>query len=145
MTNKLIVGKDCIGVGAGALIFNSEGKLFLSLRGPLAKNERGKWEIPGGAVEFGEKIEQALKREVKEEFGLEIKVGKMLQLCDHILPEEGQHWISPTYICEIVSGEPVNNEPGKCDGFGWFSLDEAEKLPLSEITKQDIAVLKDQT
>ncbi|MBD3279522.1 MAG: NUDIX domain-containing protein, partial [Candidatus Pacebacteria bacterium] len=69
MTNQVIkskAGKDHIGVGVGALIFNDEGHLLLTLRGEKAKNERGKWEIPGGAVEFGETIEQALKREMKE-------------------------------------------------------------------------------
>ena len=60
-------GVDYIGVGVGAAIFNREGKLFLTLRGKKAKNERGKWEIPGGGVEFGETFEQALKRELKEE------------------------------------------------------------------------------
>ena len=60
-------GTDYIGVGVGAAIFNEEGKLFITLRGEKAKNERGKWEIPGGGVEFGEKLEQALKREMMEE------------------------------------------------------------------------------
>ena len=47
-------GIDYIGVGVGAAIFNKEGKFLLTLRGREAKNERGKWEIPGGSVEFGE-------------------------------------------------------------------------------------------
>ncbi|MCD8507478.1 NUDIX domain-containing protein [Candidatus Woesebacteria bacterium] len=134
--------KDHIGVGVGALIFNDEGHLLLTLRGEKAKNERGKWEIPGGAVEFGETIEQALKREIKEELDIEIEVTEMLQLCDHIIPDEDQHWVSPTYICKIIDGEPRNLEPGKCDEIGWFSLEDAEKLPLSIVTKHDIAILK---
>jgi 8-oxo-dGTP diphosphatase len=135
-------GKDYIGVGAGALIFNDEGLLLLSLRGKKAKNERGKWEIPGGGVEFGETIEEALKREIKEELDIEIEVTEMLQLCNHIIPDEKQHWVSPTYICKIVSGEPKILEPEKCDRIGWFSIEEAERLPLSIVTKQDIAILK---
>ncbi|MBI3342953.1 NUDIX domain-containing protein, partial [Candidatus Gottesmanbacteria bacterium] len=54
-------GIDYIGVGVGAAIFNRERKLFLTLRGKKAKNERGTWEIPGGSVEFGETLENALK------------------------------------------------------------------------------------
>lgn len=136
------VGRDVVGVGVGALIVNEHNQVLLSLRGPKAKNEVGKWEIPGGAVEFGETFEEALRREIKEEIGVDIAVGEMLQLCDHILPEEGQHWVAPTYFCTIQSGTPENLEPGKCDQLGWFSLEEAEKLPLSKITKEDVTVLR---
>lgn len=139
---KAAIGKDVIGIGVGALIFNEEGKLLLSLRGKKAKNEVGKWEIPGGSVEFGETIEEGIKREVKEELDVEIEVKEMLQLCDHIIPDENQHWVSPTYICELKSGTPQIMEPEKCEKLGWFSIEEAEKLPLSIVTKQDIAVLK---
>jgi len=135
-------GKDHIGVGVGALIFNDEGHLLLSLRGKKTKNERGKWEIPGGIVEFGETIEQALRREIREELDVEVEVTEMLQLCNHIIPDEKQHWVSPTYICKIIKGEPKVLEPEKCDRIGWFSLEDAEELPLSIVTKQDIAVLK---
>jgi 8-oxo-dGTP diphosphatase len=135
-------GQDYIGVGVGALIFNDEGSLLLTLRGKQAKNEVGKWEIPGGAVEFGETIQEALKREIKEELGIEIEVVEMLQICDHIIPDEQQHWVSPTYICQITKGEPKILEPEKCDQIGWFSVEEAMELPLSIVTKKDIAVLK---
>ncbi len=45
-------GVDYIGVGVGGVIFNDEGKVFLAKRGAAARNEAGKWEFPGGAVEF---------------------------------------------------------------------------------------------
>jgi 8-oxo-dGTP diphosphatase len=135
-------GIDYIGVGVGALIFNSEGKFFMTLRGPKAKNERGKWEIPGGAVEFGETCEQAIIREVFEEYGIRIQVKDLLQICDHIIPDEKQHWVSPTYICEIVEGLPVIQEPEKCSDMGWFTIAEAELMPLSIVTQHDIEKLK---
>ncbi len=139
---NFIIGKDCIGVGVGACIFNEDGQILLALRGKKAKNEVGKWEIPGGAVEFGETIEQALKREIKEELGVEIELIELLQLCDHIIPDDAQHWVSPTYICKIIDGDPRNLEPGKCDRLGWFSLDEALELPLSIVTQHDLRALK---
>lgn len=135
-------GIDYIGVGFGAAIFNKRGKLFITLRGKAAKNERGKWEIPGGAVEFGETFEQTIKREIKEEHGIEIKIIELLGICDHIIPEEHQHWVSPTFICRITKGKPKILEPNKCAGIGWFTIDEAEKLPLSIVTKYDISLLK---
>jgi 8-oxo-dGTP diphosphatase len=135
-------GTDYIGVGVGACIMNDEGKILIALRGKEAKNERGKWEIPGGSVDFGETFEQAIKREVMEELGVEIQVGELINIWDHIIPQEHQHWVSPTYICRIIKGEPVINEPHKCDQIGWFALEEAEQLPLSIITKMDIDHLK---
>lgn len=139
-SNPIRPGIDCIGVGAGAIIFK-EDKILLSLRGPLAKNERGKWEIPGGAIEFGETIQAGLEREVQEELGIKIEVGEMLQLANHILPDEHQHWIAPTFICTVISGTPQVCEPGKCDRIEWFTLEEAAQLPLSKVTQQDIELL----
>jgi mutator protein MutT len=123
-------GIDYIGVGVGAIIINERRELFLAQRGPLAKNERGLWEFPGGSVEFGEKLSDALKREIREEYGMEIEVGALLDVVDHILPAEGQHWVSPTYLCRPVTGEPRILEPGKCIAIGWFA---PGKLP-AELT-----------
>jgi mutator protein MutT len=131
-------GIDYIGVGVGACIVNDQGQIFLALRGQKAKNEKGKWEIPGGSVEFGETLENALKREIFEELGIEIEIVKLLDVCDHILKDEGQHWVSPTYICKITKGIPTVKEPEKCDGIGWFSIDDAKKLSLSVITQHDV-------
>ena len=131
-------GIDYIGVGVGALIFDKKGKFFMTLRGPKAKNERGKWEIPGGAVEFGETFETALQREIFEEYGIKVKVQELLHVCAHIIPDEQQHWVSPTYICKIIEGEPHIKEPEKCSDMGWFSIKEAQQMPLSIITKFDL-------
>jgi len=117
-------GIDYIGVGVGALIVDDQGRLFLSRRGVEAKNERGLWEFPGGSVEYGEKLAEALRREMREEYGLEIQVGDLLDVVDHILPEEGQHWVSPTFICTVISGEPHILEPAKCAEIGWFAPDQ---------------------
>ncbi|NCS97899.1 MAG: NUDIX hydrolase [Candidatus Pacebacteria bacterium] len=140
--NVCKIGIDCIGVGVGALISNEENKVFLALRSQKAKNERGKWEIPGGAVEFGETLEEALHREVMEEFGVTVSVIKRFNIVDNILPEEHQHWVAQTFLCRIVSGTPRNCELEKCDQIGWFSLEEAEQLPLALVTIDDIAILK---
>lgn len=135
-------GIDYIGVGVGAAIFDKKGRVFITKRGRAAKNERGLWEIPGGGVEFGETFEEAIKREIREEHGIEIKILDLLGICDHIIPEENQHWVSPTYICKIIKGTPRILEPQKCEQIGWFTLAKAEKLPLSIVTKYDISLLK---
>jgi 8-oxo-dGTP diphosphatase len=130
-------GVDYIGVGVGALIVDDQGRLFFSKRGELAKNERGRWEFPGGAVEFGETLAGALRREMREEYGIEVEVGELLDVVDHILPDEGQHWVSPSYICRITAGEPRILEPGKCSALGWFA---PEDVPgeLSLVTRENL-------
>jgi len=134
-------GIDYIGVGVGAVIINDNNEILLTLRGKKAKNEKGTWEIPGGAIEFGETLEAGLIREVKEELDIEIDVLKLIQVCDHLIPTEKQHWVAPSYLCKIVKGKPTIMEPEKCDKIDWFSLEEAQKLKLSIVTKKDIDYL----
>jgi len=127
-------GIDYIGVGVGAIILNNFGEVFLARRGEKATNERGCWEFPGGSVEFGETLIEALAREMQEEYDIEIRVDELLDVVDHILPEESQHWVSPTYICRLISGEPRIMEPDKCAQIGWFSPDRIPE-PLSVISR----------
>ena len=124
-------GIDYIGVGTGAIIFNKDGSLFLAKRGKEARNEKHKWEFPGGSVEFGETLENALVREVREEFGFVIEVIQLLDVVNHILPREKQHWVSLTYICRYRSGKPRILEPLKCEEIGWFNLND---IPMKELT-----------
>ena len=131
-------GVDYIGVGVGAVIVDSQGRLFLAQRGPQAKNERGLWEFPGGSVEFGERLADALRREMREEYGVEIQVGELLDVVDHILPQEQQHWVSPTFLCRITSGEPRVREPDKCSAIGWFHPGEVPQ-PLSRVSRENLA------
>lgn len=130
-------GVDYIGVGVGAVILNEHGELFFAQRGPKASNERGLWEFPGGSVEFGETLAAALKREIYEEYGIEISVGELLDVIDHILPEEKQHWVSPTFICHIAAGVPVIREPDKCTAIGWFAPGRAPEN-LTKVTRQNL-------
>lgn len=134
-------GIDYVGVGVGGMIFNAEGKVFLAQRGEKATNERGCWEFPGGKVDFGERLQATLIREFEEEFGMVIEIERLLDVHDHILEDEGQHWVSPTYIGRHVSGEPCIMEPEKCSGIGWFNLDELPS-PLSMVSAQDVLVFR---
>lgn len=126
--NSMKKGIDYIGVGVGAVIVNEEGKVFLAKRGANVRNERGLWQIPGGGVEFGETLEDALKREVKEEHGIDIEIIKLLSVSNHIIPGEKQHWVSPAFLCKIKGGTPQILEPDKCDEIRWFSIEEVKNI-----------------
>lgn len=136
-------GVDYIGVGVGAVIFNGEGRVFMAKRGPKAKNEIGKWEFPGGGVEFGEKLKETIVREMKEEFGITIEPLSLLGVNDHIIPDEKQHWVSPSFICRIVSGSPAILEPGKLDKIGWFDVKNVGQMDLSLVTISNLNWLKE--
>ena len=136
-------GVDYVGVGVGAVIINNKSKFFLSKRGEKARNEKGLWHFPGGTLEFGEKLEDCIKREIKEEFGVDIKIIDSLEPFDHILPHEHQHWVAFCFVANIISGTPTNKEPEKCAEIGWFTLNEIEKLPLSSVSKIRIKQLKE--
>jgi 8-oxo-dGTP diphosphatase len=61
----------------------------------------------------------------------------LLDVVDHILPKERQHWVSPTFVCTIRAGEPHIREPGKCSAIGWFALDEVPE-GLTQITRLNL-------
>lgn len=131
-------GIDFIGVSVGAMIFNEKNELFLSKRSLNCKNEKGCWEIPGGGVDFGEKLSDAIKREMIEEYGVEIEIIEQFSAADHIIPNENQHWVATTFLAKLKAGnKPKIMEPEKCDEIGWFSLNKLPS-PLSIITKLDL-------
>jgi 8-oxo-dGTP diphosphatase len=129
---------DYIGVSAGALIVNEKGELFLTKRSQRCKNQRGCWESPGGDVEYGETLVDAVRREVMEEYGVEIELIEQFPAADELLTKEKQHWVATTFLAKLKKGQtPTIMEPDKCDEIGWFPLDNLPS-PLSVITKLDL-------
>ena len=119
-------GKDFIGVGVGAHIINDKNQILLMKRNKNCRNKAGYWTIPGGRVELFQEVEEALKREIKEELGIDIEIIQLLSVTNDIIKEEEQHWVSPQFLCKITNGTPANLEPQKCDEIAWFDLD---KIP----------------
>jgi 8-oxo-dGTP diphosphatase len=105
-------------VGVGVLIVDERGRVLLTLR--KFPPEAGCWSIVGGKVDFLEAIEACAIREASEEVGLKISIDRLLCITDHLLPDEGQHWVSPAYLGRILGGEVRNCEPEKTHEVGWF-------------------------
>jgi len=116
--------------------------VFLAQRGQEARNERGLWEFPGGELGYGETLEDAVRRELAEEYGMSVEITAQLGAFDHILPAEGQHWVSVTYLARAAGGEPSIREPGKCSQIGWFGLD-ALPEPLSAVSVANLRRLRE--
>jgi 8-oxo-dGTP diphosphatase len=112
-------------VGVGVLLVDELGSVLLTLR--KFPPEAGCWSIVGGKLDFLEPLESCAVREAFEEVGLKIAIDSLLCVTDHILPEEGQHWVSPAYLACVLAGEARNCEPEKTRDVQWFRFDE---LPL---------------
>ena len=92
-------------IGVGGVVF-IDGQVVLVKRShpPL----EGKWSLPGGAVEVGESLQDALRREVQEEVGIDVRVGPLIELLDRITRDSaGQvqyHYVLADYLCHLVAG-----------------------------------------
>jgi len=102
------------GVGCGAAIWR-DGRLLLVKRRKAP--EAGHWNLPGGKVDFGESVADAVRREVAEEIGVEIELTRSLGFVETFA--DAQHWLSPIYEARIVAGEPVNLETDKHEALVW--------------------------
>lgn len=117
-------------VGVGTLIVNDQNEVLLTLR--RRAPEAGYWSITGGKVEFMETLEATAIREAKEESGLDVTLERLLCVTDHLVPAEGQHWVSPAYLASVSGGELCNPEPEKAEDVRFFALDSLpEKLTLT--------------
>lgn len=91
-------------VGVGGVIVQ-EGRVLLVRRGtePL----RGRWSIPGGLIDIGESLHQAVIREVREETGLDIEPLELVELLDRIHREGDRvryHYVIADYLCRVIGG-----------------------------------------
>ena len=127
-----------VGVGCGAAIV-SDGRILLVKR--RRAPEAGRWNLPGGKVDFLERIEDAIRREVREETGVSIRLVRMLHVTE-MLGQDGQHWVSPVWLAEVDEGQARNREPDKAEAVEWFPLD-APPAPLGQAANEAIANLRE--
>lgn len=118
-----------------AFIINNENKIFLM----KSRKWSNLWVVPGGHIEIGETIDQALKREVKEETNLTIINPQLITIWEFIDGEEyhdKRHMLFLNYRVETTSKDIMLNDEGQ--EYVWTTKDEVLKLPLEKYSKMTI-------
>lgn len=114
--------------GVGAAIVE-DGRILLVKRGRPPNT--GMWAIPGGKVHLGETMTAAVIREIREETGLDVAVGGVVWAGESIGPGNPPAWHYCLVDFLVVRVGGVARAADDADDLGWFSFDEALRLPLT--------------
>ena len=126
-------------MGVGALIFRRDSILLVERgREPL----KGYWSLPGGLVESGERLEDAIRREIQEETGLDVKPVGVHQIFERIMRDRSgnaeYHYVLIDYICKIRGGElRAGDDVSRAE---WVSR---RTLPERQLTEGTLAVIEE--
>jgi mutator protein MutT len=126
-------------VGVGAVIVEKEkGRVVVVKRGtePL----KGQWSIPGGAVELGETLREAVAREAREETGLTVEPGEIVEVFDSIYRDsEGRprfHYVLVDFVCQRRSGELC--AASDISEARWITLQELPEMKMTSLAEKVI-------
>ncbi|MFZ5445807.1 MAG: nucleotide triphosphate diphosphatase NUDT15 [Myxococcota bacterium] len=106
-------------VGIGVLVLK-DGKLLLGRR--RGAHGAGEYASPGGHLEHLEAFEACIRREVREETGLEIGPPRFLRVLN-FTAWAPKHYVDLSFVADWVSGEPEVREPDKVERWDWYPLD----------------------
>src|SRR3989338_5114388 len=127
-------------VGVKVLLKNKEGKYLLVKRSSEKYPEvKRKWDIVGGRISAGTTLMENLKREIKEEVGLDLEYNPILIAAQDILQSE-KHVVRLTYTA-VIDGDPILSD--EHTEFGWFTIDEMKNIDgldayFKEVLEKDL-------
>ncbi|MCF8038662.1 MAG: NUDIX hydrolase [Desulfohalobiaceae bacterium] len=111
-----------------------KGRVLLVKRGQ--EPSLGRWSIPGGRVELGETIEEAVEREIREETGVVVKAGQLVYHFETIERDESGrirfHYLILDLRAGYVSGDP--SPGGDAAAAGWFRPEDLQRFQISKRT-----------
>jgi len=108
-----------------AVIVIQEGKILLVQH---HKYEKEYWLLPGGGVDFGETLQEAARRELLEETGLNCAVGDLLFVSESIPPDEHRHVINYYFEAKLTGGDMYVGDDQQLVDVKWFLLDDLPHL-----------------
>jgi ADP-ribose pyrophosphatase YjhB (NUDIX family) len=121
-------------VGVGGIVVDQDRVLLVKRRNPPLQ---GRWSLPGGRVELGETLIEAVRREIKEECGLDVSVGPLVDVVDRIHRDEAgaveHHFVLADFVCR--SSEPSSAVAGSdAADLVWARLDQLRDLGVADAT-----------
>lgn len=122
--------------GAPVIIQNSKGEILLGKRDEKSLYYPSMWGLPGGMIEYGERITYAIRREILEELGVEIEITKVAKTIQENLPNDKCkiHTIDITHYAKIIKGEPQAKD--ETSEVKWFSPKEIKEIELAYSHKE---------
>jgi 8-oxo-dGTP diphosphatase len=118
-------GIDYTGITIVFSCHDGEGNFLLSKRSAQCRDEHGTWDQGGGGMEFGDTVEQTLRKEIQEEYCTEVKEFEFMGYRVVHRENDGvkSHWIALDFKVLIDRAKVRNGEPHKAEEIGWFRLD----------------------
>lgn len=136
-------GVDFIGVTCVFFCHDGQGNLLMHKRSKNCRDEIGRWDTGSGSMEFGETPEQAVTREIQEEYCVK---PKALGLCGvrNVLRMNGDiktHWIAFLFVAYVDPKKVSIGEPEKMEELSWFRMTRLPK-PLHSAFKDQLKMIK---
>jgi 8-oxo-dGTP diphosphatase len=130
--------KNTIHVGVCFFCHDSIGRFLIAQRSTKARDEYNKWDCGGGALHLGEMIEEAVSREVLEEYCCEPLTLEFLGYRTVLRHQDGHstHWIMFDFKVEIDETRASSGEPEKCQRLRWVTLEEFEAIDADDLHSQ---------
>lgn len=136
-------GVDFIGVTCVFLCHDGQGNFLMHKRSKNCRDEIGRWDTGSGSMEFGETPEEAVTREIREEYC--VKPTK-LQFCgmrNALRNNNGTptHWVALLFVARVNPKKVAIGEPEKMEELGWFRLNKLPK-PIHSAFHDQIKIIK---
>lgn len=136
-------GVDFIGVTCVFVCHDAKGNLLLHRRSSRCRDEQGRWDTGGGSLEFGETFEEAVRREIREEYC--VIANNLKQICFfNVLRMNGKvrtHWVKVLFTAQVDPKKVKIGELDKMDEIGWFPIENLPK-PMHSETMRNLKMIR---